>query len=285
MAMRSTVHAKQEKAVFEAFLAAHPAFAAGISEVTQPDAEFPDITVNTFENGEIDFEIGEWVDGAQMAAAKRRDACDAAIIEAIGPQGTSPSEHFRAVMLCPREDVIRFGPADGDGFRGEFWRLVEETYRRWPAEHFWQSPQGRICRDLAGYPLLSKYLQSVNFDPLVVRGEERPWPVGQPWIFTELRGGSYDPETALLAMTRILDQKIAHYAPFARPTRLIIYYGRAVAYNTPYLGVHTRDFADVAARAAAAIQGTPPFEKIYLLSALEPGLEAFEIYPGCARCS
>ena len=283
MATRSTAHAQQEKAVFEAFLTAHPTFAAEVTEVTQPNAEFPDITVKTFGNGEIDFEIGEWVDGAQMAAAKRRDACDAAIVHAIGPQGTNPSQHFRAIMLCPREDVTPFRPADRDGFRTEFWRLVGETYHRWPAERFWQSPQGRSC-DLAGYPLLSKYLQSVNFHPFVIRGGDRQWPVGQPWIFTESRGGAYDPETALQTMAGILDQKIGHYAPFTSRTQLIIYYGRAVAYNTPYLGVHTRDFAEVAARAAAAIGGQPPFEKIYLLSALEPGLEAFEIYPRCVPC-
>jgi hypothetical protein len=107
MATRSTAHAEQEKAICEAFLAAHPEFAAGATEVSRPDAEFPGMIVKTRENGEIDFEIGKWVDGAQMAAAKRRDACDAAIIEAIGPQGKNASKHFRAVVLRPREDVTR----------------------------------------------------------------------------------------------------------------------------------------------------------------------------------
>jgi len=56
-------------------------------------------------------------------------------------------------------------------------------------------------------------------------------------------------------------------------------------YNTPYLGVNTREFADVAALAAEAVRGQTAFEKIYVLNTLEPGLEVFEIFPGCARCS
>ena len=63
------------------------------------------------------------------------------------------------------------------------------------------------------------------------------------------------------------------------------YYGQAAAYNTPYIGMDTREFADVAALAAHAVRGQTAFEKIYLLNALEPGLEAFEIFPACVRCS
>jgi hypothetical protein len=36
---------------------------------------------------------------------------------------------------------------------------------------------------------------------------------------------------------------------------------------------------------AKAIRGKAAFEKVYLLNALQPGLEAFEIYPACARCN
>lgn len=95
------------------------------------------------------------------------------------------------------------------------------------------------------------------------------------WIFVEARGGSYSPETVLRAL---LDQKI-------NPTRLIVFCGKAVAYNTPYLGIETREFADVVALAAAAVHGQNAFEKIYLLNTLEPGLEAFEMFRACARLS
>ena len=163
--------------------------------------------------------------------------------------------------------------------------LVQETEARWPTERFWHSPQGRLCREFASYPLLDKYLHSVHFDSLVVRGVARPWPPSQPWIVTELRGGSYSPETALAALRAILEQKIRHYGRFSRPTRLIVYYCKAVAFNTPYRGIDTQEFSDIAVLAGRAVAGQTVFEKIYLANALEPGTEAFEIYPGCARCS
>ena len=121
------------------------------------------------------------------------------------------------------------------------------------------------------------------FSPLV--GGRRPWPAGQPWIFPEPRGSWYTPATALAALRGILVQKTTHYPRFSRTTRLVIYYGKAVMYNTPYVGVETRDFADVAALAADSVREQATFEKIYLLNALEPELEAFELYPVCARCA
>jgi hypothetical protein len=285
LATRSPAHAKDEKAIFEAFLAAHPAFAVEVREFRQPDATFPDIVAVLKNGAEVDFELGEWLDRAQMAAAKRYDALAEAILDAIGPQQSNSSRHFRAVMLCPREDAGAFDAADKTGFRAALTTLIQETDRQWPSERFWHSPQGRICRELVAYPPLGKYLRSVNVDPLVVCGRERPWPTGQPWVFVKARVGSYSPDTAVRAMTGILAQKIKHYPSFNWPTRLIIYYGKAVAYNMPYLGIQTREFADVAALAAEAVRGQRTFEKIYLLQALEPGLEAYEIYPACVRCA
>jgi hypothetical protein len=284
MATRSAAHATEERAIFGAFLEVHPALAAEAKEVRQPDDEFPDIIVVKKDGHEVDFELGEWLDGAQMGAAKRYDTLAEAILDAIGPQEVN-SRQFRAVMLSLRDDLPRFDPADRAVFGAQLWALVDETNQRWPSERFWDSPQGWLCREFASVPILGKYLSSLHFDPLVVASRAQPRPAGQPWIFVEGRGGSYSPETALRAMAHILEQKIHHYGRFTRPTRLLIYYGKAVAYNTPYLGVETREFADVAVAAAEVVRGQDAFEKIYLLNALEPELEAFEIYPTLTRCS
>ena len=285
MPTRQTAHAEEEKAIFEAFLTAHPAFAKVLKEYRQPDAEFPDVVVTLLDSREVDFELGEWIHGGQMGQAKRRQRLTESLEQAIGPQGPNHSPHFRAVMLTPRDGAPSVTETDKAAVKAAVAALIEETDRRWPGERFWHSPQGRICGDLAAYPPLGKYLGAVHFDPLVVRGETRPWAAGQPWIFTELPGGSYSPETSFTALGDILSQKISHYGRFSRPTRLVVYYGKAVVYNTPYIGVETREFADVAARAAGVVHGQKAFEKIYLLNALEPGLEVFEIYPACARCT
>jgi hypothetical protein len=66
-----------------------------------------------------------------------------------------------------------------------------------------------------------------------------------------------------IVKTIILDQKILHYGRFTRPTQLVIYYGRAAAYNTPYVGVQTRGFANMAALATTAVASQASFDKIY----------------------
>ncbi len=66
MATRTSAHADDERAVFDAFCAAYPSFAAQVTKAEQPDAQFPDVTVTTTSGQVIDFELGEWLDGPQM---------------------------------------------------------------------------------------------------------------------------------------------------------------------------------------------------------------------------
>lgn len=165
------------------------------------------------------------------------------------------------------------------------WGLVEETERRWPAERFWQTPQGRHVAAFDAYPTLGKYLSRIVFESLVVAGARREkWTPEVPWIFVEPPGGAYRPETALAALAEILHAKIGHYGGLAKPVRLLVYYGQAVMYNDPWQGGELREFADVAEAAVRVVEHQRKFEKIYLLSALEPGLTTFEIYPRLAEC-
>ena len=78
---------------------------------------------------------------------------------------------------------------------------------------------------------------------------------------------------------------MGRYGGLTTPARLLVYYGRAFAYNTPYWGVETREFRDVATAAAEVVANQTCFERIYLLKALEPGLEVFEIFPNVVKCT
>ncbi len=59
MATRSTAHAGEETAIFNAFVAAHPSFDTQIKKVEQPDAEVPDVIVELKSGTFIDFQLGE----------------------------------------------------------------------------------------------------------------------------------------------------------------------------------------------------------------------------------
>ena len=162
MSIRQPAHAEEEKAIFEAFLAAHPAFAATVMETSQPDAEFPDIVVTLLDATKVDFELGEWLHGAQMGKAKRREQLTESIKKAIGPQGPNPSRHFRTVMLTPREEAPAVSAADKVAVKAALTALIHETDHRWPGDR-WHWPEGRVCRDLTAYPPLGKYLTAIYF--------------------------------------------------------------------------------------------------------------------------
>lgn len=81
-------------------------------------------------------------------------------------------------------------------------------------------------------------------------------------------GGAYDPDTALGAGRRILEQKLAHYGPAARGTWLILHYGRAFLYNSPFRCLTIHNFEDLARTVSGWLKGRELyFDRIFLLAA------------------
>jgi len=280
---RDPKQAEYERAIFDAFLDAYPSFAARVTDVIQPDAAFPDVTTRLKTGGHVEWELKEWLEKEQMAAGKRRECLDAAIQRAI-PERPNTTTHILCCMLTPRAGA-RFDTADTEGFKEELDRLIADVDRRWPDNRAWHSPQGYLCRSFEGYLTLGKYLTEIHFEPRVIAGERREWFAGQPWVFLEAWGGAYDPQQAVDALVALAVEKVSGYGPFGQQdTRLLIFYNRAITYNTPFYGLAYRSFADVApvvARKLAVIR--VPFSLVYLLNALER--EACEVYPECHQCS
>jgi hypothetical protein len=284
MPIRDAKQAAEEQVIFDAFLSAHPSFAATVTGIKQPDAEFPDVIV-TQEDGQIEFELAQWLHTAQTIDAKRRERLAKAIEDAIGEQGRNSSRHFGLVLLFPKSDHLRFKQADVRPFHMDVWTLIEEIERRWRTEPFWHSPQGCHVCELDAYPTIGKYVSRVIFDPLIVAGSLRDkFSIGVPWIVVAPPVHSYSPNTAISALNTILQAKIRAYGDLQRPVRLLVYYAAAIAYNTPWYGINFRKFQDVAKTASQIVSGQSRFERIYLLKALEPGLEAYEVFPNFEKC-
>ena len=287
MSCRDPRQAAEEMAIFRAFLKAWSSLERDVVEVIQPCQPYPDITVKLRSDLEIDFELGEWLNQQQMQLAKKTERLESSLLGALGDQGTCQSKHFRCVMMVLRDDPSQFNSRDAGPFRSQLFGLIEDTDRCWPTERFWHSPQGHVCRQFESSAVLAKYLESVHFLPLRVGNKvEERWPADQPWIFFRSWGGSYSSDSAVNALDGIIRKKQNHYGKqTCRPVRLLIYYGKAVLYNTPFLGINIRTFKDVAAIAAAELAGKQlVFERVYLFQALEPDLQAFEIYPKLAPC-
>ncbi len=278
MPIRETKQAAEEDAVFQAYLRVHTDFARSVASIEQPEAEFPDFIIRLNDGTQIDFELAEWIHEAQMANGKRRERLVDAILRSIGDQGDNPSQYFDSILLFPRADAPRFPATDADRFRAELWALIVETEQRWQNERFWNSPAGCQRYELDAYPVLKQYVLKANFYPR----ERRP--SGVPWIDVSLPCTSYSSDSAIEALAKILETKVANYGGFLKRAHLLVFYGAAAAYNTPWYDIQFRTFSDIAQKAAELARDQCGFEKIYLLKALEPGLEAYEIYPSFAKC-
>jgi len=74
MADRNPAQAAQEQQVFERFLTACPSFAKNVVSHPSSCGDFPDIDAHLHDGTVILVELGEWIDGSQMADALAEEA-------------------------------------------------------------------------------------------------------------------------------------------------------------------------------------------------------------------
>ncbi len=275
-----------EKAIFEAFLKADPRFAGEeIADWEQPsdENEFPDVICRLTSGRRVGVELGEWLNEAEMQAAKSMERIQASILAAVGEQGENSTENIYLVWLLPKSKA-RIEPSDVDQFRRQLFQCIQECDQRWPRERFWHSPQGHCVSgdELAAYPAVAKYLHGVQLFPSERyegwppngRTVKRRWPVGHDWITFRARGGSYSEETMLQPLRKLLSQKKERYGAAGLGfdhLSLVVYYNQALLYNSP---VETAGFTfDQPLAAAAQFLGDDPdpFHSIYLFVAVDSG--------------
>ena len=268
---------KRNKAVFESFLRAYPSFAASL-ESWQADSEdtFADIVCRQINGGEIAFQLGEWLDAAQMSASVARDRLKQQILGQLRDLSVPQNIHF--VWLVLKDDALRLDRR-GAALKRELSELIEKIDRSWNQNPAWHSQQGYPCRDLQQYPTLEAYFYQVHFNPI----PRQPSSVGD-WIQFEPDGGAYSPEKALRSLEAILDKKLGHYGVVPKPFHLLIHYSTGYLHNTPYHSIEVRTFADVAKYAARAVEVRThnvkfPFADVYLLEDVEPHPQAFRLFP------
>ncbi|HEV3110071.1 MAG TPA: hypothetical protein VGY99_06220 [Candidatus Binataceae bacterium] len=288
---------KLELAVFACFLEAHPSF-AGEVECYGPgtkDKEIADIAAKLKTGGCISFQLGRWLHEPQMEEAKRKEKQRTKLHGALLPCLEYKPRNFAHVAVAIGD--ANFDHRDGDALRGEFLRIVSDVEAGWHKERLRQV-YGYPLTGFAGYPTVGKYIRTHHFWPQhspsegvlsealglqAVDGRR-----ADPWIvFTLKEGSSYSSELALQALDKIITKKTTKYDRHQTgDLRLIIYYDEAVLYNTPYEDQRHETFADMAHQARQFLMGKDvrPFGKIYLLRALRPDPEAFEIWPTVGQC-
>lgn len=318
---RDMKQTERELAVFARFLDAHASLAARVDSFLPAPDDFPDLLVKWKIGGCAGFELGEWLHAKQMAQAKRKEALRTKLREVLSQRIKERPHHIGRIALEVRDTTFR--PEDADAFATELLRIVCKVDGSWQQEA-WRQEAGYSISDFSRYPIVDKYVESILFrpqnsqtetiiskaldnaqnDPEIgrlleqlheeakARTEGRGLQASEnqqanSWIEFPGDGGVYSSKWALEALAGILARKTERYA--AQQTgdlRLIIYYDEGVLYNTPYEDLKRETFADMAYEAALLLtkKNAAPFNKIYLLQALCPNPETFEIWPSFSKC-
>ncbi len=304
---------QQELAVFGRFVEAYRSFGAQVEY--EPASEEPaDILAKLKNGGEVGFQLVEWLDPSQAATAKRKEKLRTTLQGILSAFFTQEPRNLAWVAIEVKGTT--FQDKDADEFKNEFSRLIAEVDE--DCQDCW------AMTEFAAYPTLQKYVLSALFLPRgsyqervigerldkawsgpemhgllhQFHEEARAWAEAQglniahdvqapSWIQFPADGCASSSENAVQALTRVISKKISHYGRCeSRDIRLVIYYDEAVLYNTPYHDQKYETFEDVAQEAARflATKPLPPFTKIYLLNALSPGPEVFEVWPTLAKC-
>ncbi len=312
---------QHELAVFRCFIDAYPSFGDRMEAYGPAPKEPADVLAKLKNGGEIGFQLGEWLEPLQAATAKRKEKLRSALQRVFSASSIPEPSNFAYVMIQVKE--VRFRDKDMDVFKNEFGRLTAKIDRNC-SELFEHGNCYLPLTEFAEYPTLQKYVRSALFLPrdsyqerAIGEAIERAWsdPDSQgllrqfhedvkvwaeaqgvnilreaqapSWTKFPADGGAYSSENAVRALKNIFDKKICHYGKSeSSDIRLLIYYDDAVLYNSPYHDLAYETFESMAREAARFLATkTPiPFTKVYLVNALSPGPEVFEVWPTLAKC-
>ncbi|MGH7935435.1 MAG: hypothetical protein ACREF8_00305 [Chthoniobacterales bacterium] len=320
---RNPEQTDRETAAFSLFCAAHASFCDSIARF-YPAREFSsDVTALLKTGMEIDFELGEWLHEGQTRLAVKRDRYRRAISKILRPCLSYSPRNFRFVLLATKETGSANATQFND-LAKQFLALVTDVDQRRCSEPFWASRQylctdfskyPALNRHLesahfwppGAFTRIRDACYRTARDPEILAGSEKcqaeagaltryaqrsedEFPADS-WIRFSPDGGAYSCESAIAVLRAGIEKKLKHYAvPQDREARLIVYYDLAVLQNTPYRDcLKYRNFDDIAREAARFVSqfladGKSPFSKIYLLKALWPKPEVFEIWPVFIPC-
>jgi hypothetical protein len=268
----------EEKLVFEAFYDALPDF-AGRSVSWHPGNDPPDIICVDSEGNRMGIELGEWLNEEQIRSSIEQERLEDSYLNAIRSQDSHPPENIGMIWLTTKIG-LRLKQSDTIQFRTQFYDLVAAINSNWLGLDGCSSPNGVFFKDFSQYPCLDKYLQALRFYP---RSEFNP-PSGFAWIRFPSRGGAYSPKTALDALSDLIIKKTNKYADLHKQEQLdelylIIYYNKALIYNTPFQipGFGFREVADSIAPVLKDNHGV--FQKVFLFNAIKQDQETILVWP------
>lgn len=282
---------ENEKLIFDSFLGVCPDFAGesicewdaveewytrrALAPPPQPFDKRPDIIAITDSGKKIGIELKSWVNREQITEARREERIRDNILKAIGEQPPNESQHIGYIWLSAKQ--VRFDQRDAAQFQQEMFGLIEQVDNTWPQKPDWDQELFENVHDFTGFPILEKYLHSVEFHP-------RPR-FDIHWIQFPTRGGAYSPNDMLGTLSNALlahrsDNKyedLRKQAGLDEVYLLVHYDFKAFAYNTPF-DAPNFGFKEAAKFATSVLKGDGGyFDRVFLFHFLWGKEEAYRI--------
>ncbi len=266
----------KEKAVFARFIKEEQMFAdAAVKRWDLAPSDPPDIECDLEDGRTVGVELTSWLDEIQMGQAKRKEILERSF-EKLLMWEPNNTENFGLVWLSAKR---RLQFDDEQAFRSELLILLDQLDKRWPTEPDWQSPQGFLWNDFAGFSTLKKYLDAVDIHPRVGRARTR----GQiGWMTFPMNGGAYSPNSMVDALYDCTQAKVSKYS--AKPANvnefhLLVHYDQAFAYNSPVEAIDFGYEDAVAAVLARIGSAVGVFDRIFVYVSVKDGQKVFRMYP------
>lgn len=294
---------EREKAVFDAFIKASTDFAGeklknwyvlddwykatGYPRPAQPFDNRPDVICMTQSDRRMGVELKAWLNEGQIAEAKRQEGFEEAILKAIGDLPRNDHKYIRRVWL--RAAPKRFNNGDSTELRNQLFELIRQVDANWSAKPKWDQSCREMINDLAGFPIVAKYIDFVEafprrepVEPEHAVNEKYP---DRHWIAFPNRGGAYTLDEMLTPLRELLtktrrDERyrdICKHVELDECSLLVHYDFDAFAYNTP-IDVPNYSFANVADFAQGVLGGDGGFfNRIFLLNCLQGEEAAYRL--------
>ena len=288
--------AENEKLIFESFLRVCPDFAGepiaewavvdewyakqAIEPPAKPFDKRPDIIAVTLSGKKIGVGLKSWVNRGQITEARKQEKIQDNILKAVGDQPPNETKHIGYIGLSAKE--ARFDSTDAADFREQIFTLIEQVDKIWSQKPDWDQELSENVHDFTGFPILEKYLHSIEFHP-------RPR-FDIHWIQFPTRGGAYSPNDMLGTLSRTLvahrdDERYKDLRTRAGldEVYLLVHYDfKAFAYNTPFAAPDF-GFKEAAKFASRVLDGNGGyFDRIFLFHFLWGKEEAYRIFPSFA---
>jgi hypothetical protein len=266
---------EMEKIIFDAFIKIEPNFAGGPVTCEQCEKDPPDFICEN-NQGRIGVELGEWLHKDQTTKSRAFEDIEREIKEKVLSEATISDfmkNHDISIFHIENKFPSKLNKANFITSLIDFLNKFINTSQLNRKESF--------INEFNGYPKLKEFITGIEIYESRV-----------PGVIEFSKGRDCSPDDAVDALLIIINDKINknNYQNLKAKLGLseldlIIYYNKALIYNSPLNGVEQNIHTIVESLRKKMAKSAPsvrppnygPFDKIFLFRALEPRMQVFSL--------